>query len=223
MFTVALCFVMFLFCEHASLFCLCCFCSWRQRYFAHIRHWVIPWQKNYPGTYLALEFVQGLTVTSWNGIWPTDKWSWHPSRFPFRTAARAAARKIKSLCQLCFLYERFCFFMINTHVKKMITPSFIFGFLQGYSGWELLINTLSEKVFQNSFWWSWGLQGFIFDVWPRLLGCQRLINTLIKKVLQNSFWWPWGLPGFIFEVWPGYLGWHFLLNNIIKKILRSSF
>ena len=113
--------------------------------------------------------------------------------------------------------------MINTHVKKMITPSFIFGFWQGYSGWELLINTLSEKVFQNSFWWSWGFQGFIFDVWPRLLGCQRLINTLIKKVLQNSFWWPWGLPGFIFEVWPGYLGWHFLLNNMIKKILRSSF
>ena len=36
----------------------------RQRYFAQIRHWVIPGQKNYPGTYLALEFVQGLTVTS---------------------------------------------------------------------------------------------------------------------------------------------------------------
>ena len=52
------------FCEHASLFCLCCFCSWRQRYFAHVRHWVIPGQKNDRGTYLALEFVQGLTVTS---------------------------------------------------------------------------------------------------------------------------------------------------------------
>ena len=141
----------FFCCEHASFFCLCCFCSWRQRYFAQIRHWVIPGQKNYPGTYLALEFVQGLTVTSWNGIWPTDKWSWHPSRFPFRTAARAAARKIKSLCQLWFLYERFCFLWLILMLRKWSRQVSFPGFGKATRAGNFSLTPLVRKYSKTHF------------------------------------------------------------------------